>query len=389
MSRRMAILLTISFVAVGGSVSLFALVLPYHATLLRDDKLAVSLIATRVVGAMVGSLLIGAVIDRLPVLSVYRSVLGCLVLSLAVQAVTASKWLLFVLYFSGGLATAGTLVAMNVVIVRQLLGAQRQSTLIRQQLVFGIGAACTPLVVFALAPSSASYARIGSLVLAGAGSLLLVPLLASVALRMPPALPPQQIVDGAAGSAARAQIGTPVTVALFAGTIFGYYGLENGFSNWAYVWAKNLPALTVDPVVLISLFWATLSIGRLAAVLLFTRHGPERLLRYLLVLGALSALALQVPALRLPGVLVLGAALGPIYPLLYALLSDRVKVTGMITGITMVSGSFGSLLISATIGSVILTYGSGALSYMLFAVFAAIALLMTIERTRFLRSRRN
>ncbi|HSE96210.1 MAG TPA: MFS transporter, partial [Methylomirabilota bacterium] len=114
------------------------------------------------------------------------------------------------------------------------------------------------------------------------------------------------------------------------GLFFGYAGLEVGAGQWAYSWLVE--GRQVAPGVAagwLAVYWGSLTAGRVILGALTSRFGAETLLRASLATVPLGVLVLWAglgPAAGAGGLVLLGLALGPIFPLLITTTPNRVGV---------------------------------------------------------------
>ncbi|MGH7358675.1 MAG: MFS transporter, partial [Candidatus Rokuibacteriota bacterium] len=109
---------------------------------------------------------------------------------------------------------------------------------------------------------------------------------------------------------------------------FMYAGLEVGAGQWAYSWlveGRHVPAGTA--AAWLAVYWGSLTAGRVALGALTSRVPTGALLRTSLAAAPVGVLVLWTgvgPAAGAAGLLLLGLALAPIFPLLIAATPDRV-----------------------------------------------------------------
>ena len=109
---------------------------------------------------------------------------------------------------------------------------------------------------------------------------------------------------------------------------FVYAGLEVGAGQWAYSWlveGRRVPAAAA--AAWLAVYWGSLTAGRVALGALATRLPTETLLRASLAAVPVGILVLWAgvgPAAGAGGLLLLGLALAPIFPLLITSTPERV-----------------------------------------------------------------
>lgn len=113
-------------------------------------------------------------------------------------------------------------------------------------------------------------------------------------------------------------------------SFFVYSGVELGAGHWAYsifVQSRGFSAELAGLVV--SAYWASIFVGRLAAGFVVERVGNARLVRYATVLAAAGAISFSISALPdfvcASGLVLVGLGIAPIYP---GLMSETPARTG-------------------------------------------------------------
>jgi len=157
-----------------------------------------------------------------------------------------------------------------------------------------------------------------------------------------------------------------------------YVGMEVGYGNWVYTYTVKLElASEITAFSIASAFWGFFTIGRLAGIWTSTRFRSITIL-IMDFIGCLASilLILSFPAsltmLRI-GSILLGMSLASIFPNLLALAEERIHITGTITGLFLVGGSIGSMIIPLLIGQAFDHFGAGS---MIWIVFISIVLNM-------------
>jgi fucose permease len=132
-------------------------------------------------------------------------------------------------------------------------------------------------------------------------------------------------------------------------------GLESVVGLWAFVFlleALSLPTSIAGPTV--SGYWVGIVVGRVLLGPLAERLGPWPVLAGVTTLAAVAAtlLVLGQPALAVAGVVVLGLALAPIYPLLVLTTAERTAapVVDRLVGLQAAASTVGSVLFPPLIG---------------------------------------
>ena len=140
---------------------------------------------------------------------------------------------------------------------------------------------------------------------------------------------------------------------------FLYAGLEVGAGQWTYSWlveGRQVPAGAA--AAWLAAYWGSLTAGRVALGALVTRLGTEALLRTSLATVPVGVLVLWVgvgPTAGAAGLLLLGLALAPIFPLLIATTPGRV-------GAVYATHAIGFQVAAFYLGSAILPGAAGLLA---------------------------
>lgn len=149
--------------------------------------------------------------------------------------------------------------------------------------------------------------------------------------------------------------------------LFFYVGAEVSFGGWYYTYLTGENLVSVETgAYLVSLFWFTFTVGRLASVWVVTKLTPQRLLPIALV-GALAGISLLMfrPAagstLLWVTPLLLGFCLAPIFPTAYSWISQVVPLNGKLTGYLYLGDSMGAMILPWLIGRVIDSSGAGSM----------------------------
>jgi fucose permease len=165
-------------------------------------------------------------------------------------------------------------------------------------------------------------------------------------------------------------------VALMVTCFILYVGMEVGYGNWIYTYAVKLKLATeITAYSIASAFWGSFTIGRLAGIWISTRLRSLTILIIDFVGCLISAFLIMVfpasPTMLWIGSILLGISLASIFPTLLALAEERVHITGTITGLFLVGGSLGSMVIPVLIGQAFDRVGATS---MIWIVFASIVL---------------
>jgi fucose permease len=153
-------------------------------------------------------------------------------------------------------------------------------------------------------------------------------------------------------------------------------GLESVVGLWAFVFL--LEAVSLPPSiagVTVSGYWVGMVVGRVLLGPVAERVGPWPVLTGVTTLAAVAAILLVLgqPALAVAGVVVLGLALAPVYPLLVLTAAERTTppTVDRLVGLQAATSTVGSVLFPPLIGVLMgvnpNAFGVGALALTLAA----------------------
>lgn len=174
-------------------------------------------------------------------------------------------------------------------------------------------------------------------------------------------------------------------VALFAVLAFLEVGIENTAASWLATFTqRSSGAATATAAFLTSLYWAGFLVSRGVSALLLMRVRPILLLRCAVAMALGSAALLvgvSLEAVRNGAMLVLGAALAPIFPVLLAQFFARARNSANSRWVLAVCGFGGSVMpwLTGSISSLShsLRWGLATVPASLLLIFAALPLLKT------------
>jgi fucose permease len=141
---------------------------------------------------------------------------------------------------------------------------------------------------------------------------------------------------------------------------FVYAGLEVGAGQWSYTWlveGRRVPAGT--GAAWLAVYWGSLTAGRIALGALADRVRARIILRMSLAAVPVGVLVLWMgvgPAAGATGLMLIGFALAPIFPLLIAATPDRV-------GAAHVTQAVGFQVAAFYVGSAVLPGAAGLLAH--------------------------
>jgi FHS family glucose/mannose:H+ symporter-like MFS transporter len=259
----------------------------------------------------------------------------------------------------------------NVVAARAGLDAASALNLVN--VAWGVGAMSWPLVVtaaLALDPRAATTALAASALVVAAlwGS-------GQFAAAMGMASPSRPAGATAAPVASR--------VGGYAVLILLYVGSETAVSGWASEFARRMPAEGLHWTYAATAFWAAQTAGRLLAPLAIRRLGEARLLGGGIATGCVATLGMASLATTAAHVIafaaLVGAALAPVFPLLWArVIRDVSPVQPSAIGPLFAAGGVGGAMLPWLVGLVSSGHGLAA---GLTVPLGALALMLAVSRS--------
>jgi len=235
---------------------------------------------------------------------------------------------------------------------------------------FSVGALGAPLIVGALVGGGAPWEAVAI----GSGAAVSLLALAYVLMPMPSgrrmaAAPRAHTPDGPGRDDARTRVAGPLVLLGIA--IAAYVAAEIGVSNWIVRFLEAAPLTTAT--LALSLYWAGLSLGRLASSVIADRFDHLRFTiactLSLAVLVAAAVLAPSVP-LSIAAFAAAGVASGPVFPMIVAIGGDRdPQRSAAVGGILAGSAVIGSTIyppamgfLSVTVGLTVAMFGNALLA---------------------------
>lgn len=285
----------------------------------------------------------------------------------------APNWV-WLLVAAGGLGLAGGVIDAGVNAVIAVRHGARAMGMLHAG--FGVGATLGPLMMTTLIETNSSW-RLGFVMLAvGQGALALLYVRTRTGWDVS-----VDLLDAAPARPGRKGImlGTLAVFAL-------YSGVEIGTGQWAYsLLTESRGVSTAAAGLATAAFWAALTVSRLGLGLVGHRVPIHRLLggSSLLVLVGVVALWLDPVAWAGPaGLVVMGFALGPIFPLQTTLTPSRVGVayTPTAVGYQLAAATAGAAVIPGGLGFLVSRYGLEVIGGVL--VVTAVLLVGAIEALR-------
>ena len=331
------------FVSLGAASAIVGPTLPGLAEQTHSPISALGFLFTaRSLGYLVGSWRGGRIYDRLPGHPVAAAALLGIAGLLALVPLAPLLWVLALAMFLLGMADSVLDVGGNTLIVR-VHGKQVGPYMTALHFFFGGGAFIAPLLVgWAISQTNNihwAYWGIALLMLPSAFWLLRQ-------------RSPEAKMEEPEATTGRANAGLVVLIALL---FFFYVGTEVGFSGWISSYALATKMFSeAEAAYLVSAFWGTFTIARLAAIPIAARVRP----RYVLLVDLLGALASFGLIVLLPesraalwvGTLGAGLFMASVFPTHINFASRRLTLTGRLTGIFLSVSSLGSMTLPLTVG---------------------------------------
>jgi MFS transporter, FHS family, glucose/mannose:H+ symporter len=341
-----------------------------------DKATAGTLFLVMTLGMVAGSLVFGPVVDSYGYKGMLLTATALIIVGLEGIAFAPSmSWLrsaVILIGFAGGIVNGGA----NAV-VADISAEGRGAGLSLLHVFFGVGAMSVPLAL-GLLPERVSY----SMLMAGVGTFVLIPI-AAIALTSFPAPKQPQVfpVD-----AVEKLLGDPWML-LMGLMLFLESGMEITVGGWTSIFFKEALAVPDRKALLfLSLYWMGMMLARLALGALLRRVPPVRLLYACMttaLVGAVLLLTTRSVAVAVTGVFLLGVGFAPTFPLILSFIGDRYAA---------ISGTaFGVAITMALAGGTVLPYAAGVLgaSYGMRGSFVIVpaALLVLMALLRILSNR--
>jgi FHS family glucose/mannose:H+ symporter-like MFS transporter len=352
-----------------------------------DDLAIGTLTALLPFGILVGSLIIGPIVDRFG----YRWMLigAAIIVGAALEGMafandeTLARFCIFAIGFGGGILNGAT----NA-LAADVSEGERGAKLSLLGVFFGIGALAIP---FALSTLSHRFAM--NTIVAAIGGFVLVPAVFCLAIQFPP---PKQQTDRMSFGRRLAQLADPfLLVACLALAIQS--GLEGLSNEWMTRYFKYVPLLDVKkPEVLAQValvaFTGTMTVMRVALAALLKRISSRAVLLASLATTACGAIDLVATAnyyASLAGVILCGAGLAAVFPVVLGYVGDRYpQQSGTAFSTIFVLALAGNMTVNKSFGSIAHKYGVVQYPKTMLCLLAASAVLLHLVcslRSRSLR----
>jgi fucose permease len=235
----------------------------------------------------------------------------------------------------------GGLVSLNFLIAR-VFPVYASSVLSLLNALFSVGAMAGPL----LASPFVEQGRYWPAFVIGGGVALLVMVLLAV----------QRIPAGKDADEGEQKGGVPkpvLGVAAFLMMYLFYIGAETSLGNWIPT-HLTLQYDSGTASSLTSLFWVSLTAGRLVAVPVGARVRSSHIVPVVIGIGVLGVALAHVPGLAAVGYAIAGAAAGPVFPVGLAWIGERYpEHVGRVSSVVLSGGGIGAVAFPPVVGAVV------------------------------------
>ncbi|MFC7366809.1 MFS transporter [Vreelandella zhaodongensis] len=165
----------------------------------------------------------------------------------------------------------------------------------------------------------------------------------------------------------------PLLLGLFMLLFSLYVGIEITFAGWVAAYGVLTGIPLSQAALLVTLFWLALSAGRLLAIPLLRRYTPWHILCSCLSVGLITAIGLSFSWLPLSlGALLFGLAASAIFPTLYALGNQTMRMRGRTTGAIFIAAGSGALIVPSLTGLLLDAFGEQAFPLLLVSLWLLI-----------------
>ncbi len=346
------------FIGIGMMGGILGPALPFLAEQSGSSMSQIAILFTaRALGNMAGSLLSGQVIDKAQGHTVVLCMAVLAVLGMIFMPVSPMLWVMTALVCVLGFAEVSMNTTCNVMIMWWHRGRAGPfiSTL---HFCFGLGSMLAPLIVMLAIRQDVSV--IWAFWFVAAYVMLAVSLLIFQPSPVNPARGDSQYVE------------KPYDKVVFFGllVLFGLYvGMEITFAGWVTTYGVVTGLSPGDAAFLVSVFWFSLSGGRLLAIPLLRLRHYTPLLYGCFLLGFAMMAALYFDALPIILItLIYGLAMAAIFPTLFTLGNELMSLNGKRTGTIFFGVSLGALIAPSLTGPLIEHFGARALPLLLMGI---------------------
>jgi len=360
------------FLALGISASWIGPALLNLAEHVQTGLAAISILFTaRYLGVMRGIIFGGRMFDRKKGHPILTAVLVMLAVFTAIVPFSNQLWQLAIIFgimgFAGGTIDVGgnTLLAW---LHRDNVGPYMNAL----HVFFGVGAILTPIVFVGLF----NYGGGLQLPLWVFAVVILLPGIGLLLLRSPE--PEISQDDSSSGNGLR------YLTILIAAFLFMYVGAEVNINGWLFTYSRQMNlASEVSAAYLTSTFWIFITLGRLAAIPLysFVRSTTILILDFIGCITSMSLILLFPNSSTALWIGVAGAGLfmGSVFPTTLGLVEERIGTTGLRTSWFLVGASIGAMVFPWTVGQLFGFIGPIGLMFVVMgSLLAAFGLILFI-----------
>ena len=363
----------LGYISLGLAAAVLGPTLPWLADQTGTQMSQIGILFTaRAVGFLISTLLVGRLYDRVPGHRLLTLALLGLALMMALMPVAPTIWILTAVLFLMGMSQSGIDIGGNTLIV-WVHGRAVGPYMNGLHFFFGVGSFLVPVIVAQVILFSAGVQWAFWLL-----ALLMLPAIFYV-FKMPSPTMPETAREAAAGA-----VNWPV-IGLIAIFFFLYSGAEIAYGGWIYSYAIATDAGTLTTAAyLTSIFWASLTFGRLISIPIATRLRARAIL-FIDLVGCLVSLGfiLLAPHSTIAvwvGTIGFGLFMASIFPTTLTLAERNTNVSGAVTSYFFIGASIGAMTIPWFVGSQFELNGTQAVMIIIFGclVLASIvyALLM-------------
>ena len=348
----------IAFAALGVAMASLGPTLPGLAAQTRSTVSEISLLFTvRSLGFLLGSLFSGRFYDRLSGHIVMAVTIVGISATLAAMSLVTSLPVLLTVMLVLGTAEGALGVGGNALIV-WVRGSRVAPYMNALHFAYGVGGFLAPLIIARTLAfnntNSAAYLVLSVVILPSALVLL--------------RLPSPKNIQAADSAEARRPTTDYRLVFVIALLLCLYIGAEVSYGSWIYSYVlKTGIGNETRAAYLTSVFWGSLTIGRLLGVPIGARFRPQVILFADLIGCFISiAVALASPhsivAISVATILA-GLSMASIYPTALTFAERRMRITGLITGLLVVGGSAGGMIVPMIVGQLFESIGPLVMMY--------------------------
>ena len=308
------------------------------------------LFTVRSFGFLLGSLFGGSLFDRMRGHHVMAAMIFAMSATMVLMPFISTLGVLLVVMLALGTAEGAVGVGGNALLVwvHQSRVAPFMNAL---HFFYGVGGFISPLIIartFSIHNTTAApYFALGLLILPAAALLLRLP------------SPQNQQASGESSTDGRINY---KLVALIALLLCLYIGAEVSYGSWIYSYVLKMNLGDGDiAAYLTSVFWGSLTAGRLLGVPIAARFRPRTILLADLIgcfisIGIALLWPTSLPAITIASVCI-GLSMASIYPTALTFAERRMRITGQVTGFLVVGGSSGGMIVPLLIGQMFESLG--------------------------------